>query len=110
MLAFVRIIIFRDTYVITVNGGRHAVPNTLTVVTALDKRLAARKRVGHGLAPSRVKDSLVSTLTTCHWLIVVVLGQRISKSITDENRLEVDIGFRVGQDFGSEYGDVVASI
>jgi hypothetical protein len=38
------------------------------------------------------------------------LGQAISKTIANEDRLQVDIGLLVGEDLRSEDWDVVASI
>jgi len=41
---------------------------------------------------------------------VIVLGKWISETVSDKNRLKVDVAFLMGQDLGSEDGDVVASI
>lgn len=60
-------------------------PDTLARVAALNERLAARKSVRHSLTFAWFKNRLVSTFTTGHWLIVVVLGQWVGKSVTDED-------------------------
>jgi hypothetical protein len=96
--------------VVAVDACGDTRPNTLTIIAVLDEALAARKSVGHSLAFTIVKDSWVTTLSTSHWLIVLVLSKTISETVTNQNRLEVDVTFLVSQDLGSENRNVVTSV
>jgi len=81
--------------VVAVDASGNTRPDTLTIVAALDEALAARKSVSHSLAFTIVKDSRVTTLSTSHRLIVLVLSKTISETITNQYRFEVDVTFLV---------------
>jgi hypothetical protein len=72
--------------------------------------LTTRKSVFHSLAFTLVKNSWVASLSTCHWLVVLILGKTVSKTVTDQDRLQVDVAVLVGQDFRGEDGNVMAGI
>lgn len=96
--------------VVTVDGGRDARPDTLAVVAVLDQALATREGVVHGLALALIKNSGPATVTTGHRAVVLVLSQTISKTVTDHDRLEVDVALLVGENLGSKDRNVVASV
>lgn len=99
-----------DHGIVAVDGCRDARPDTLAVVAVLDQAQATRKGVVHGLALALVKDSGGSTLTTSHGAVVFVLGQAIGETVADQDRLEVDVALLVGENLGSENGNVVSSV
>ena len=98
--------------VVTVDGTGNAAPNALGIVAALDKRLAARQGVVHGLTFALIKDGTVvaAIVTTCHGTVLSVLSLGVGQAVADGNALEVDVTVLVGQDLGGEDGDVVASV
>jgi len=96
--------------IVAVDTGRNARPNTLAIIAILDEALTARKSVLHSLAFTIIKNSWVTTLSTSHWLIVLVLSKAISKTVTNQDRLEVNVAFLVRQDLGIEDWDVVTSV
>ena len=96
--------------VVTVDGGRNANPGALAVVARLNHALAAAQSVVHGLAGALVENSGVTTVTTSHGTVVLVLGQAIGETIANENRLEVDVALLVSENLGSHDGDVVTSV
>lgn len=103
-------LVWANHSIVAVDACRHTRPDTLAIIAVLDEALAAGKCVLHGLAFTIIKHSWVSTLTASHGLVVFILSQTISKTVTNENGLQVDIALLMRQDLGSEDGDVVASI
>lgn len=99
-----------DLGIVTIDGGGNADPGTLAVVAGLDHAFAARQGVVHGLAGPLVKNSGVTTFTTSHGTVVLILGESIGKTITDQNGFEVDVAFLVGEDLRGHDRDIVASI
>jgi hypothetical protein len=63
-----------DHGIVAVDTCRDTRPDTLAIITILDKGLAAGKRVFHRLAFALVENGRVSALTTGHGLVVLVLG------------------------------------
>lgn len=63
-----------DHGIVAVDTGRDTRPDTLAIITILDEGLAAGKRVFHRLAFALVENGRVSTLTTGHGLVVLVLS------------------------------------
>lgn len=96
--------------VVAVDGGRHAGPDALAVVAALDQRLAAREGVVHGLAFAFVEDGGPAAVAAGHGAVVFVLGQAVGEAVADEDRFEVDVSLLVAEDLGAEDGDVVARV
>lgn len=86
-----------DHGVVTVDGGGNANPWALAVVARFDHALATRQRVVHGPASAFVNNRGVATITTSHGTVVLVLGKPISETVTDQNRLEVDVALLVRQ-------------
>ncbi len=96
--------------IVAVNTSRYTGPNALAIVTVLNQAQAARESIVHSSTFALIEDSWVATIATSHRSVVFVLGQAISKTIANEDRLQVDIGLLVGEDLRSEDWDVVASI
>jgi hypothetical protein len=103
-------LIWSNHGIVAVNACRNARPNTLAVVAVLDQTLATWKCVVHSLTFAGIEDSWVSTLSASHWSVVLILGKTIGQSVTDKDRLEVDVALLVGQDFGGEDGNIVTGI
>lgn len=99
-----------DHSVIAVDGGWDTRPDGLRLITLLDQRLAARKRVIHGLALRLCENSRVATLSAGHWAVVLVLDETICEAVADEDRLKIDVALLVGQNLRGENWNVVASI
>jgi hypothetical protein len=96
--------------VVTVDAGRDAGPDALTLVAAFNQRLAACKGVVHSSALGFPENSWPATITTSHRPVVLVLGQTISQAIADEHGLQVDVALLVRENLGGENWDVVAGI
>lgn len=105
-----RLLVGADHLVVAVDGSRNAAQPALALVAACNHGLASGQGVVHALALALVKNSIVTTITTGHGAVVGVLRVRISQAIADEDGLQVDVAVLVGQNFGGEDGDVVASI
>jgi len=103
-------LIWSNHSIVAVNACRNARPNTLAVIAVLDQALATWKCVVHSLTFAGIEDSWVSTLSASHWSVVLILGKTIGQSVTDKDRLEVDVALLVRQDFGGEDGNVVTGI
>jgi hypothetical protein len=103
-------LVWANECIVTVDASWHTRPDALTVVTVLNQAQASWKSIIHGLALALIKDSWPSTITTGHWLVVIVLGKTIGETVTDENSLKVDVALLVGENLGGEDRDVVASV
>ena len=57
-----------------------------------------------------IKDGWPSALAAGHGPIVLVLGQAVCETVTDEYGLEVDVPLPVAEDLSAEDGNVVSSI
>lgn len=88
--------------VVAVDGGRNASPGTFTVIARLNHRLAATESIVHGLASALVKNSRVTTLTASHGAVVLILSEAIGETVTDQNRLQVNVALLVGENLGSK--------
>lgn len=84
--------------VVAVDRGRNASPGTFTVVARLNHRLAATESIVHGSASTLIKNGGVTTITASHGAVVFILSEAISKTVTDQNRLQVDVALLVGKD------------
>lgn len=96
--------------VVTVDASRYAGPDTLAVVAVLDQALASRKSVVHSLTLALAQDGRPSSITASHGPVVLVLSQTISQTVSDQDRLEVDVAVLVRKDLGGENGDVVTGV
>lgn len=96
--------------VVTVDGGRDTNPSALGTVARLNHGLAARKGVVHGLAGALVQDSWVTTVTTGHGTVVLVLSESVGETVANENGLQVDVALLVRQNLRSKDGDIMTSI
>jgi hypothetical protein len=99
-----------DHGVVTVDRGGDANPGALAVVARLDHALATVQGVVHGLTGALVNNSGVASVTASHRAVVLVLSKAISETVTDQDRLEVDVALFVGEDLRSHDGDVVTSV
>ena len=70
--------------VVAIDGGWYTAPDALTIITALDERLATRQGVVHRLALALAEDTRPDTLTTSHRTIVCVLSETIREAVADE--------------------------
>jgi hypothetical protein len=96
--------------VVAVDGGRNASPGTFTVIARLNHRLAATESIVHGSASALVKNSRVTTLTASHGAVVLILSEAIGETVTDQNRLQVNVTLLVGENLGSKRRDVVTGV
>lgn len=96
--------------VVAVDGGGDTDPGTLAVVTSFNHLLATGESIVHGLAAALIKNGRVSTITTGHGAVVLVLSETIGQTISDENRLQVDVALLVGENLGSKHGNVMTGI
>lgn len=103
-------LIWTNHSVVTVDRRWDAGPNGLGLVALLDQRLAAWKRVVHGLALGLGENSWVATVAAGHWAVVLVLDETIGEAVADEDRLKVDVALFVGKNLRGEDWNVVASI
>ena len=99
-----------DEVVVTVNAGRHASPDAVRLVAALDEALAVGKSVIHRPARRLVQDSWVATLTARHRAVVCVLRESIRQTVADENALEVDVPVLMRHDLRGKNGDVMSRV
>jgi hypothetical protein len=60
--------------IVAVDTCRNTRPDTLAIVAILDKALAARKGIVHGLAFTLTKNSWISTIAAGHGPIVFILS------------------------------------
>lgn len=96
--------------VVAVDGRWDTAQPALALVAARNHGLAPGQGIVHTLALALVKHSIVTTFTTSHGAVVGVLRVRISQTVTDEDRLEVNVAILVGQNLGGEDGDIVTGI
>ena len=104
------LLVWTNHSIVAVNAGWDTRPDALGIVAALDKALASWKSIVHSLALSLVKNRLVSTLSTGHWSVVFVLGQTISKTVSDKDGFQVDVALLVGKNLCGENWNVVTSV
>lgn len=96
--------------VVTVDGGGDTGPDRLGLVARLDQRGTTGKRLVHGLALRFGKDSGVSSLSTGHGAVVLVLGKTVGETVTDGDGLEVDVALLVRENLSSELRNVVSGV
>jgi hypothetical protein len=77
--------------IIAVDAGRDARPNALRVVAVLNELLAAWQGVIHGLAFALIKYAGPCAVTASLRPVVCVLRVTIGETVTNQNRLYVDI-------------------
>ena len=94
--------------VVAVDGCRDTRPHRLRVITVLDHTGTTRVGIVHGLALRVAQSRRVSTFTTSHGAVVLVLGETIGKAIANENRLKVDVALLVRENLGCELRDIVS--
>jgi hypothetical protein len=99
-----------DESIVTVDAGRDTRPDRLTVVTALNKALAAVERVVHALALLLAENSGPTAITTGHWAVVFVLSEAISETVTNQDGLQVDVALLVRKNLRSEDRNVVTGV
>jgi hypothetical protein len=76
----------------------------------LNHGLAATESIVHGSASALVKNSRVATITASHGAVVFVLSEAIGKTVSDQDRLQVDVALLVGEDLRSKRRNVVTGI
>lgn len=105
-----RLLVCANHLVIAVDGGRHTAQPALTFVAAGNHGLASRQGVVHALTLALAENGIVTTVATGHGTVVRVLGVRIGKAVADEDGFQIDVAVLVGQNFGREDGDIMASV
>lgn len=96
--------------VVTVDGGRYTRPSAAGFVAVLDKRLAARQSIIHGLTLALAEDRLVATFAASHGAVVSILSVAVRKTVADEDRLKIDIAVLVLENLGGENRDIVTGV
>lgn len=76
--------------VVTVDRGRDTTPHGLGGVTCFDEAQASWERVEHRLTLFGLQHRRLATLTTGHWLVVLVLHKRVGKTVTNQDRRQVE--------------------
>jgi len=104
------LLVWANHGIIAVDTSRNARPNASALVAVLDKTEATWKSVIHCLTFALVKNSWPSSITACHRSVVGVLSKSICESISDKNRLQVDVALLVGEDLGCKDRNVVTSV
>jgi len=104
------LLVWTNHGIVAVDTSRNARPNAPALVAAFDETEAAWKSVIHCLTFALVENSWPSSITASHRPVVGVLSESICESISDKNRLQVDVALLVREDLGCKYGNVMASI
>jgi len=99
-----------DHGIVAVDGSGYTRPNGLGIVAVLNEASATGVGIVHGLALRLVEHSGPATLTAGHGTVVLVLSKTVGQTVSDENRLEVDVAVLVGQNLRGKDGDVVTSV
>jgi hypothetical protein len=94
--------------VVTIDGCRDTGPSRLGLVTTFNQAGAARVGIIHRLTLGITQNRRVSTFTAGHRAVVIVLGKAISKAVTNEDRLEIDIALLVREYLRCKLRDVVS--
>lgn len=94
--------------VVTVDGCRDTRPHGLRVIAVLDHTSTTRIGTVHSIALRVTQSRRVSTSTTSHGAVVLVLGEAIGKTVANENRLKVDVALLVRENLGGELRDIVS--
>lgn len=88
--------------VVAVDRGRNASPSTFAVVARLNHGLAATESIIHRSASALVKDGRVATITASHGAVVFVLSEAIGETVSDQDRLQVDVALLVRENLRSK--------
>jgi hypothetical protein len=104
------LLVWANQSIVAVDACRNTRPNALAIIAVLDKTLATGKSILHGLTFASIENGWVATLTTGHWLVVFILGQAIGKTVSNKNRLQVDVSLLVGKNLRCENWDIVTGI
>ena len=91
-------------------AGRRASTGVTTVVAALDGFLAVGDGVSHGAAGALADLGWVAALATSHADVLGVLVKGVSKAVTNQDTLEVDVGVWVRQNLRSISRNIVSGI
>jgi hypothetical protein len=84
-------LVWTDESIIAIDTSRNTGPDAFAIVAVLDQALAPRESIIHSLAFALIENSWVSALSACHWSVVLILGISISKTVADQDRLQVDV-------------------
>jgi hypothetical protein len=103
-------LVWANQSIVAVDACRNTRPDAFAIITVLDKTLASGESILHSLAFASIKNGWVATLTAGHWLVVFVLGQAIGKTVSDKDRLQIDVSLLVGKNLGCENWDIVTGI
>jgi len=98
-----------DHGIVAINRSRNTGPDRSRAVAALDKTGTPGIGRIHSTTLRLAKNGLVSTLTTGHGSVIIVLSESVSKTVADSDRLEVDVAFLVSQNLGGELRNVMTA-
>ena len=96
--------------VIAVDGCRNTRPNAPAIVAALDKRLAARQSIVHGLASALVDNGWPAAIPTCHGSVMFVLGKAVGETVTNHDGFQINIGLLMPLYLTCKHGYIVTSV
>lgn len=105
-----RALIRTDHGVVAVDGGRDTRPHRLALVAALNETGTPGVGSIHSVALRLAQDGRVSTITASHGAVVLVLSKPIGQTVSDGDRLQVDVAVLVRKNLGGELRNVVAAI
>lgn len=96
--------------VVTVDRCWYTDPAGAAVVTRFDQTGAAWVGAIHRLTFALSENRWITSFTTTHWAIVVILGETISQTVSNQQRLQIDVAVLVTENLGSKLWNVVTSI
>lgn len=96
--------------VVAVDRSRNTSPSTFAVVARLNHGLAATESIVHRSASALVKDGRVTTIAASHGPVVFVLSEAIGETVSDQDRLQVDVALLVGENLRSKGRNVVTGV
>lgn len=96
--------------VVTVDACWNTGPDRARVVTVLNQRGTSWNRGSHVVTFLWRQDRWLTTFTTSHWLVVLVLRQWVGQTVSNQYRFEVEGALWVAQDLRRKDWDVVASV
>ena len=99
-----------DDGIVAVDSRRNTWPDTLAIVTAFNEWLASRERVVHSLTLAFFYNGWPATIAASHRPVVFVLREAVGKTVTDQDRFQIDVSLLVTHNLRREYGYVMSRI
>jgi hypothetical protein len=98
-----------DHSIVAIYRSRNTGPDRFGAIAVLDKFGTSGIGRIHSTTLRLAKNGLVSTLTTGHGPVVIVLSESVSKTVADSDRLEIDVAFLVSQNLSGELRNVMTA-